>query len=166
MNKRQIVASLNSIANELDTKGLFKEANEVTEVMVRISQYTGLRPGSPAANAVGVTPPVATGAGSSVATPGFIAVNDSKIYRDAMALIELHLGNGDSKSASDEYLKGLKNLKSDESKAKFTKQWNRTRQKYGIGNLTEEPVAGETPVANNVPVKPAPSQPGMQSTPS
>jgi len=38
MNKRQIVASLNSIANELDTKGLFKEANEVTEVMVRISQ--------------------------------------------------------------------------------------------------------------------------------
>jgi hypothetical protein len=38
MNKRQIVASLNSIANELDTKGLFKEANEVTEVMVKLSQ--------------------------------------------------------------------------------------------------------------------------------
>jgi hypothetical protein len=38
MNKRQIVASLNKIANELDTNGLFNEANEVTEVMVKISQ--------------------------------------------------------------------------------------------------------------------------------
>lgn len=38
MNKRQIFASLNKIANELDTNGLFKEANEVTEVMVKLSQ--------------------------------------------------------------------------------------------------------------------------------
>lgn len=57
MNKRQIVASLNSIANELDSKGLFKEANEVTEVMVRLSQYAGLKPGSAAGRAVGVNNP-------------------------------------------------------------------------------------------------------------
>jgi hypothetical protein len=38
MNKKQIVASLNKIANELDTNGLFNEANEVTEVMVKLSQ--------------------------------------------------------------------------------------------------------------------------------
>jgi hypothetical protein len=38
MNKRQIVASLNKIANELDTNGLFNEANEVTEVMLKLSQ--------------------------------------------------------------------------------------------------------------------------------
>jgi len=38
MDKRQIVASLNKIANELDTNGLFNEANEVTEVMVKLSQ--------------------------------------------------------------------------------------------------------------------------------
>jgi len=38
MNKRQIVASLNKIANELDTNGLYAEANEVTEVMVKLSQ--------------------------------------------------------------------------------------------------------------------------------
>jgi hypothetical protein len=38
MNKRQIVASLNKIANELDTNGLYAEANEVTEVMLKLSQ--------------------------------------------------------------------------------------------------------------------------------
>jgi len=42
MNKRQIVASLNKIANELDTNGLFNEANEVTEVMVKLSQSSSL----------------------------------------------------------------------------------------------------------------------------
>ena len=39
MNKRQIIASLNNIANELDGTGLHSEANEVTEVMVKLSQY-------------------------------------------------------------------------------------------------------------------------------
>ena len=38
MNKRSIVASLNSIANSLDQSGLYKEANEITDVMVRLSQ--------------------------------------------------------------------------------------------------------------------------------
>ena len=38
MNKRQIIASLNDIANELDVNGLVKEANEVTQVMVKLSQ--------------------------------------------------------------------------------------------------------------------------------
>ena len=36
MNKRQIIASLNKIANELDTTGLYKEANSVTKVMKRL----------------------------------------------------------------------------------------------------------------------------------
>jgi hypothetical protein len=39
MNKRTIVASLNEIANQLDNNGLFREANEVTQVMVKLSQY-------------------------------------------------------------------------------------------------------------------------------
>lgn len=42
MDKRQIVASLNNIANELDTNGLYKEANEVTEVMMKLSQSSSL----------------------------------------------------------------------------------------------------------------------------
>jgi len=37
MNKRQIVASLNKIANELDNTGLFTEANTVTKVMSRLA---------------------------------------------------------------------------------------------------------------------------------
>ena len=37
MNKRQIVASLNKIANELDKTGLYKEANTVTKVMSRLA---------------------------------------------------------------------------------------------------------------------------------
>jgi ribosomal protein S21 len=38
MNKRQIVASLIKIANELDNNGLYKEANTITKVMVRIAE--------------------------------------------------------------------------------------------------------------------------------
>ena len=38
MNKRQIIASLNNIANELDNLGNYKEANTVTKVMSRIAQ--------------------------------------------------------------------------------------------------------------------------------
>ena len=38
MNKRQIVASLNKIANRLDTLGLYTEANDITQVLTKIAQ--------------------------------------------------------------------------------------------------------------------------------
>jgi hypothetical protein len=38
MNKRQIIASLNDIANELDDTGLHNEASRLTQVMVKLSQ--------------------------------------------------------------------------------------------------------------------------------
>jgi hypothetical protein len=38
MNNKVIVASLSKIANELDSLGKFEEANEVTSVMVKVSQ--------------------------------------------------------------------------------------------------------------------------------
>jgi hypothetical protein len=38
MNKKTIIASLNKIANELDNNGLYKEANEITNVMMKVSQ--------------------------------------------------------------------------------------------------------------------------------
>ena len=41
MNNRQILASLNKIANELDNNGLHKEASSVTNVMKRIAILTG-----------------------------------------------------------------------------------------------------------------------------
>jgi hypothetical protein len=40
MNKRQVIASLNKVANELDNSGMFQEANQITNVMKRLSQYT------------------------------------------------------------------------------------------------------------------------------
>lgn len=41
MNKRQIIASLNKIANELDAASLYKEANTLTQVMKRVAIMTG-----------------------------------------------------------------------------------------------------------------------------
>ena len=38
MNKRQIIASLNNIANSLDNSGLYKEANNLSMVMKRVAQ--------------------------------------------------------------------------------------------------------------------------------
>lgn len=37
MNKRQIIASLNKIANELDCTGLYREANSITNVMKKLA---------------------------------------------------------------------------------------------------------------------------------
>ena len=38
MNNRQIVASLNDIANTLDNAGLHSEASSITKLMVKLSQ--------------------------------------------------------------------------------------------------------------------------------
>lgn len=40
MNKIQTLASLNNIADKLDNSGLFKEANSLTNLMVKIAQDT------------------------------------------------------------------------------------------------------------------------------
>jgi hypothetical protein len=38
MNKRQIIASLNNIANELDNNGLYQESSVITNVMNKMAQ--------------------------------------------------------------------------------------------------------------------------------
>lgn len=38
MNKKTIVASLAEIANELDNKNLYKEASDITKIMVKVAQ--------------------------------------------------------------------------------------------------------------------------------
>jgi hypothetical protein len=38
MNKRQIIASLNKIANSLEYSGLYSEANSITKVMVKLAE--------------------------------------------------------------------------------------------------------------------------------
>ena len=42
MNKRQILASLNNIANSLDNSGLYKEATSITNLMKKIAQEQNL----------------------------------------------------------------------------------------------------------------------------
>ena len=39
MNKRQIIASLNNIANTLDSAKLYKEANSITLIMKRLAKF-------------------------------------------------------------------------------------------------------------------------------
>jgi hypothetical protein len=41
MDKKQILASLNGIADSLENSGLFKEADDVTDVMRKIAQMIG-----------------------------------------------------------------------------------------------------------------------------
>ena len=38
MNKRQIIASLNNIANELDSHSLYQEANIITDIMQKLAK--------------------------------------------------------------------------------------------------------------------------------
>lgn len=44
MNKRQILASLNKIADQLDNNGLFTEANTITNVMIKVADEPKLDP--------------------------------------------------------------------------------------------------------------------------
>ncbi len=80
MNNRQIVASLSNIANELDSNGLFKEANEITEVMVKLSQYSGLDPNSSAGRAVGLQPTKSIFERYPVPTPGTAGTRGNSIF--------------------------------------------------------------------------------------
>ncbi len=64
MNKRQVIASLNKVANELDNSGMFQEANQITNVMKRLSQYAQTQ--QPAAPAPVAPAPVAPPFGSPV----------------------------------------------------------------------------------------------------
>jgi Zn finger protein HypA/HybF involved in hydrogenase expression len=44
MNKRQILASLNKIADQLDNNNLFKEANTITNVMIKVADEFNFDP--------------------------------------------------------------------------------------------------------------------------
>jgi hypothetical protein len=116
MNSKIIVASLSKIANELDTLGKFDEANEVTQIMVRLSDIGG-------------------GSGTN---------SDSANYKGLMTLIVQQLESGNIPAATDTYLRGLKTLQSDDSKTKFSKQWSRVIAKYR-DKPTDKPIQKPIP---------------------
>ena len=72
MNKRTVIANLNKIANELDNSGMFNEANEITNVMKRLSQFTPApAPPAPTAPApVPVAPPFGSPVVPAAPVPG------------------------------------------------------------------------------------------------
>ena len=41
MNKRKIIASLNNLANQFDLQGMTKEADSITQVMIKLAQGMG-----------------------------------------------------------------------------------------------------------------------------
>ena len=44
MNKRQVISSLNKIAEELDNNGLYVEAKQISNVMKKIAQMDAAQP--------------------------------------------------------------------------------------------------------------------------
>jgi hypothetical protein len=120
MNSKIIVASLSKIANELDTLGKFDEANEVTSVMVKVSQ-----------------------SGMNETRVNNITPGDKNTYKEYMEVIADHLANGDKMAASYSYREGLEKLKSPEAKNKFKIQYDRA-----VSNLspkqkpTQKPIPG------------------------
>ena len=120
MNSKIIVASLSKIANELDTLGKFDEANEVTSVMVKVSQ-----------------------SGINETRVNNITPGDKNTYKEYMEVIADHLANGDKMAASYSYREGLEKLKSSEAKNKFKIQYDRA-----VSNLspkqkpTQKPIPG------------------------
>jgi hypothetical protein len=128
MNKRTIVASLNEIANELDNNGLFKEANEVTEVMVKLSQYTP-PPGSLGAyfNDLSKTPP----------NEGW-----------AISTITVKIQQGDIEGAKKVYTETLKKLKDPSNFIREVSPMINNPEDYKL------PEDGETPVNPSNPTKP------------
>ena len=143
MNNRQIVASLNQIANELDSNGLYQEANVVTNVMVKISQYSGLTPGSAAARAVGLFTP------------------DEQTSNEAISDIKTFLNTGKKEEAKNIFFETLEKLEDPAQREKF-------RNTYY--DLTSPSVSPNSPIsAPNAPATPIntnPSVPGKPSQPS
>lgn len=120
MNNKVIVASLSKIANELDSLGKFDEANEVTSVMVKVSQ-----------------------SGINETRVNNITPGDRNTYKEYMEVIADHLANGDQMAASYSYREGLEKLKSPEAKNKFKSQYAKA-----VSNLspkqkpTQKPIPG------------------------
>ena len=68
MNKRQVISSLNYIAEELDNNGLYVEAKSITNVMKKLA---GLR----------VMPRMESSAGNGYAQQLFKAYDDAKAFK-------------------------------------------------------------------------------------
>lgn len=147
MNKKQVVASLNKIANELDNNGLYQEANVVTNVMVKISQSY-------------VPPPNSLGA----------FFNDKYIEDQAKKDIKQKIDEKDIEGAKQIYRETLKKLK---DPSNFIREVSPTINDPSVPIASLEPMPApiapvpDSPSTNTAPVgRPNPLGPGKPSQPS
>ena len=147
MNKKQVVASLNKIANELDNNGLYQEANVVTNVMVKISQSY-------------VPPPNSLGA----------FFNDKYIEDQAKKDIKQKIDEKDIEGAKQIYRETLKKLK---DPSNFIREVSPTINDLSVPIASLEPMPApmapvpDSPSTNTAPVgRPNPLGPGKPSQPS
>ena len=147
MNKKQVVASLNKIANELDNNGLYQEANVVTNVMVKISQSN-------------VPPPNSLGA----------FFNDKYIEDQAKKDIKQKIDEKDIEGAKQIYRETLKKLK---DPSNFIREVSPTINDPSVPIASLEPMPApmapvpDSPSTNTAPVgRPNPLGPGKPSQPS
>ena len=162
MNKKQVVASLNKIANELDNNGLFKEANVVTSVMVKISQSY-------------VPPPNSLGA--FVNDPVYIKEVMKSIEDQAKKDIKQKIDEKNIEGAKQIYRETLKKLK---DPSNFIREVSPTINDPSVPIASLEPMppfdlvpdspmdtVPDSPSTNTAPVgRPNPLGPGKPSQPS
>lgn len=155
MNKKQVVASLNKIANELDNNGLYQEANVVTNVMVKISQSY-------------VPPPNSLGA--FVNDPVYIKEVMKSIEDQAKKDIKQKINEKDIEGAKQIYRETLKKLK---DPSNFIREVSPTINDPSVPIASLEPMPApmapvpDSPSTNTAPVgRPNPLGPGKPSQPS
>jgi len=171
MNNKQIVASLNQIANELDSNGLYQEANVVTNVMVKISQsdlqYSGSSKYKPYANLSPQSVNVGNAAGSTAGS----STTDEQTFNQAIEHIKTLLNMGEKEGAKSIFFDTLEKLTEPAQREKFRNTYYELTAPSASPNApVTKPNAPSTPIGTpkpSVPGKPSQpsSKPGMPSNP-
>ncbi len=168
MNKRIVIAKLNKIANELDSDGMFNEANQITNIMMKLAQFTPPAttpaapvappfgspvvpavPVAPAAPAAPVTtttkPPFATSAGAQ-GTPSSEkeANNDleNELYTNAITEINNYFSRKTPESrdmGEKVYENTVTKFNNLQKRQKFMNQVQRLRSKYFAAKYNQGP---------------------------
>lgn len=125
LNRKLIIASLNNIANELDSIGKFQEANEVTSVMVKVSQF--ISPGIDM-NAIPEIPPSTPSVKPSTKKPGGSLKRNTMEYAGSK---KTYLGKNPLEYA------GYKDPKKTEEARQSAQEWININSKLVGGDINK-----------------------------
>ena len=155
MNTRQVIASLNKVANELDDSGMFNEATEITNVMKRLSQVAPpfsapvvpqapmpmaqpamgvpMQPAAPAPVTTTTKPPYATSAGAQGTPVDPNEAKENQIYTQAIQNINKYFSAKDpvSRDLGEKlYENTVTQFKNMQRRGRFMNQVQGLRSKY------------------------------------